>query len=191
MEFGDIIYFLLLIAFMVLGFFNDARKRKKKEEALKKRGASPLPDNYSEEPYGSEEYHGSSGGPYGYPEGDYLPPLSPPLPPIRELQSTLSTSDYMKSGTGAATSYDYDLYDNVRSSLSEASFSHLAGSPYIPDSPSLPDSPDIPVESRGRRTYDGKNRGGVHPLVAELQGEDATNELRKGIIYSELLNRRY
>jgi hypothetical protein len=94
-------------------------------------------------------------------------------------------------GSEVTSSYGYDSFDNVRSSLSEASFSHLASSLHIPDSPRLPDSPEIPVESRSRRTSDGKDRGGVHPLVVELHGENATNELRKGIIYSELLNRRY
>lgn len=185
MDFGDIIYFLLLIVFMVLGFFNDARKRKKKEEQLKKKSSTPLPSEYTVVDYGPSE------GSHGYPEGDYLPPPSPLLPPIREYQSTLSPSDFTKYGSEATTSYDYNSFNNVRSSLSEASFAHLAGSSYIPDSPTLPDSPEMPDESRSRRTSDGKNRGGVHPLVAELHGEDATNELRKGIIYSELLNRRY
>ena len=171
MDFGDIIYFLLLIAFMVLGFFSDARKRKKKEEELKRRGPVPLPSEQMED--------------------DYLPPPSPMLPPIREFHSTLSPSDFSKYGSEATSSYDYNSFDNTRSSLSDASFSHLAGSSYIPDSPTLPDSPEMPVESRSRRTSDGKNRGDVHPLVAELHGENASNELRKGIIYSELLNRRY
>ncbi|HHU97125.1 MAG: hypothetical protein QM237_07075 [Bacteroidota bacterium] len=185
MEFGDIIYFLLLIAFMILGFFNDARKRKKKEEELKKGGSIPLPDDYP------EEYHGSSGGHYGYPEGHYPPPQPPLAPSTGEFQSSLRPSEYMEYDPGSTTGYDYGSFNNVRSSLSEASFSHLAGSSYIPDSPSLPDSPEMPVESRSRRTSDGKDRGGIHPLVAELHGEDAPNELRKGVIYSELLNRRY
>ncbi len=183
MEFGDIFYLLLLIVFVLWGFFNDARKKAKKEEELKKRESIPLPSEYRGDDYGSSE------GSYVYPEGDYLPPPSPLPPPIRESRSTLSSSDFSKYGSEAT--YDYNSFDNVRSSLSEASFSHLAGSSYIPDSPSLPDSPDMPVESRSRRTSDGKDRGGVHPLVAELHGENATNELRKGIIYSELLNRRY
>ncbi|MGI6572765.1 MAG: hypothetical protein ACOX19_04965 [Fermentimonas sp.] len=157
---------------------------------MKKKSSIPIPGDHSEGSYGyPEEYHGSSEGHYGYPEGHYSP-LHPPLPPsIGESQSSLDPSDFTRYGS-AATGYDFDAFE-TRSSLSEASFSHLAGSFHIPDSPSLPDSPEIPVESRSRRTSDGKNRGGVHPLVAELHGENATNELRKGIIYSELLNRRY
>jgi hypothetical protein len=192
MESGDIIYFLLLIVFMVLGFFNDSRKRKKKEEELKKRNPIPFPGDYPEEQSGyPKEYHGSSGENYGYPEGHYPPPQPIYTLPMEEFQSSLSPSDYMKYGSEVTSSYGYDSFDNVRSSLSEASFSHLASSLHIPDSPRLPDSPELPVESRSRRTSDGKDRGGVHPLVVELHGENATNELRKGIIYSELLNRRY
>lgn len=159
MESGDIIYFLLLIGFMVLGFFNDSRKRKKKEEELRKKGSGPLPGDYPEEPYGYPgDYHDSSGRHYGYPEGHHLPPEPPTAPSMGELQPSLSSPDYMRYGSEATIGYD---------------------------------SPEIPVESRSRRTSDGKNRGSIHPLVAELYGENATNELRKGIIYSELLNRRY
>ena len=54
---------------MVLGFFNDSRKRKKKEEELKKRNPIPFPGDYPEEQSGyPKEYHGSSGENYGYPK---------------------------------------------------------------------------------------------------------------------------
>lgn len=190
MESGDIVYFLLLVVFMVLGFFNDARKKKKKEEELKKKGSIPLPGDYPERAYEyPKEYHGSSEGHYGYPEGHYPLPQPPPTPSAGEFQPSLNPSDFTRYGS-STTGHDFDAFE-TRSSLSEASLLHVSDSPYIPDSPALPDTPEIPVESRSRRTSDGKSRGGIHPLVAELHGEDVTNELRKGVIYSELLSRRY
>ncbi len=177
MEFGDIIYFFLLVFFAILGFIVDVRKKKNEGKRLEKEpSVQPILDEYQTV---DSEYKGTY---YEYPESSYEYPDPPLVPPAYEFQSSLGQlSDSTK----------YDSFDNTRSSLRLSSNLSIPDSLYFPDSPEVPESPEIPVESHSRRTSDGKNRGDVHPLVAELHGEGAIDALRKGVIYSELFNRRY
>ncbi len=43
MEFGDIIYLILLVFFMILGFFNDSRKKKISRSSNLKSHPIPTP----------------------------------------------------------------------------------------------------------------------------------------------------
>jgi hypothetical protein len=49
MEFGDIIYFILLVFFMILGFFNDSRKKKNKQKQQAEMESDPLLGEREEE----------------------------------------------------------------------------------------------------------------------------------------------
>lgn len=180
MEFGDIIYFILLVFFMILGFFNDSRKKKKQQQQLEEEeAASP----YSE--------RGQGEMPPQIPHR--IPSSGKPIPKDRGrpvFQSSLDqVEDYRKYDTGDdSIEFDYDagsIDDDSELSpsprLQSASFS-------APGVPAKPDSPSVPLS---RRTSDGKNRGGVHPLVADLHQGDGIEPLKKGIIYSEILQRRY
>ena len=172
MESGDIIYFILLVFFMILGFFNDSRKKKNQEKQAAKGASSshesvdkPLPPNPPNPP------------------NPFLIPSDHSRKERKEVfQSSMKqTADYRKYDSGDSIVFDYNMnaFDEVDSGLS------------IADRPMDPEAPEIPIESRARRTSDGKNRGGDHPIVTELHGDNAAQAFRKAVIYSEIIPRRY
>ena len=179
MEFGDIIYFILLVFFMILGFFNDSRKKKKQQQQLE--------EEETVSPYSKRDQTEMPPRP-----PRHLPPSAKPVAKNRErpvFQSSLDqVEDYRKYDTGDSIEFDYDAGSIDDDSELSPSLRLQSASFSAPSVPTKPDSPSVPVS---RRTSDGKNRGGVHPLVAGLHGSDGIESLKKGIIYSEILQRRY
>ena len=167
---------------MILGFFNDSRKKKKQQQQLE--------EEQTVSPYSERDHTGMPPRPPRPPHQS--PPSAKPVAKNRErpvFQSSLDqVEDYRKYDTGDSIEFDYDagsIDDDSELSpsprLQSASFS-------TPSVPTKPDSPSVPLS---RRTSDGENRGGVHPLVADLHQGDGIEPLKKGIIYSEILQRRY
>lgn len=168
MESGDIIYFILLVFFAILGFFNDSRKKKQQKQWE----AQNRPEVESR-PFFDEEREVIPSQPQVRRRKVSLPP---PVPAAysgaevhREFRSSIDlVSIHDEQSSRPGYSYDYD-----------------AGS-YEKD----PDSPDI------ADTYHGNSeekvvKGSLHPLIRELREEAGREELKKGLIYGEIIQRKY
>ncbi|HBK30555.1 MAG TPA: hypothetical protein DDZ78_02885, partial [Porphyromonadaceae bacterium] len=161
MEFGDIIYFILLVFFVILGFFNNSKEEKDSQKKQKKSQLPPLT-------------------PVFRPGGDWLEPKekknydrqrsSPTPPPVHTSSSgptPLPSRDFKSSLTLTA-----DL--NRYSSASQSLFVDEEGE-----------------KSVYRNDASGANTAGRHWIISDLQSDSAKDELRKGIIYSELLKTKF
>ena len=165
MEFGDIIYFILLLFFVILGFFNDSRKKKQREQV----------------------------------EAQQLPEVE--FPPIveddndKELFSTMKDTNYNNLHPPIPTTYSAkERYDNFQSSLDLVSiheepstlssyiFDYDLNSFYEVDVDSL-DATDIAREEKSEKL--------LHPLLQDLKSYAGGKELKKGLIYAEIMQRKY
>lgn len=151
MDLGDILYYIVVAAFLILGIFNNIRKQKEKQTA------PPIPpvahtdfDEWDETPEWNHEM---------------LPPA--PAPPAeerwkpREFQSSVD----LVADFGKETNYFADE-EGIRSVFDD----------------------------------DGDDGGGeisqplfapVNPITEELRGDNMPRELRKAVLYSEILQRKY
>lgn len=171
MEFGDIIYFILLVFFMILGFFNDSRKKKKQQQQLEEETA----------PY--------SGPGEGTPPRPSAPPVKVPRKKEKKeerpvFQSSLEqVTDYKKydSGEEIEFNYDTDSVDDFEEGIPMLHESMLGKS-------TLRETPAAPG---GRRASDSQRRGTPHPYLTDLYKDESIDALKKGLIYSEILQRKY
>ena len=170
MESGDIIYFILLVFFMILGFFNDSRKKKqqKQAEAQRRAEAQQLPEvdfhpllDEEEEPI------------FQQPRNTKQKSLPPPLP---ATYSAKERYDNFQS------SLDLVSIHEEPSTLSSYTFDYDANSFYEVDPDSL-DAPDTVREDKSGKL--------LHPLLQGLRSDTFREELKKGLIYGEIMQRKY
>lgn len=158
MDFGDIIYLVLLLFFMILGFFNDSRKKKQKREAK-----NPFPPIEM--------------------EGDIFPV---PMPPEAPSSSTSSTAVRKNTRKEFQSSADLVSIHDKQSSQPGYAFDYDLNSFYDRQ----PESPEI-SETYQRDTREGAdNFLSNNPLLGELRN-NSVEELRKGLIYAEIIRLKY
>ena len=163
MEFGDIIYFILLLFFAILGFFNESRKKKNLQQQQK--GESESRPLFGEEMDGDE--------PYLYhlplPKQSELPPV-PPAPQKNKRPEFRSSLDLVT---------DFEGVSSLKSSI----FVYDADDSFAQDDASVFTASEQEKPNEKSRT--------LHPLVAELTGEGGEEALKKGLIYGEIMQRKY
>jgi hypothetical protein len=166
MEFGDIIYFILLVFFMILGFFNDSRKKKNKQ---KESGGNtkPVDEAIDETFFQKMERQRNS----RMDKKKTTPPALPPAYSGRDVHTQFQSS--------------MDLVTDFKkeSSLKNSIFVFDADSSFAQES-DFSDAPDKRVSAVQKDTS-------LHPLVADLFGDGGLEELKKGLIYGEILQRKY
>ncbi|HAR37938.1 MAG: hypothetical protein A2W86_03860 [Bacteroidetes bacterium GWD2_45_23] len=180
MEFGDIIYLILLVFFMILGFFNDSRKKKNKQMQSEKPSNpySEMPQRRSETPRRPflETSETEEEEEEELPKTRVRPPASPVLrkePERTTFRSSMElTTDFAKE-----------------SSLKSSIFVYDADASYYKN----PETLDIGEASddMSQATIDGKKSGSLHPLLAELYGDSGREELLKGLIIGDVIRRKY
>ncbi len=176
MEIGDLIYIIILVLFMILGFFNDSRKKKLQQQ--------------------QEEMNNDS----------EVPPSHQPPHPIQNLDE--KTVDFER----LRVEFDREKWEKQKNEKEgEVSFqsslgllTNFASESSIQDSltkygtdllyrQDLESSNIYEDDSESQELSDVKERKSLntHPLVEALTGSNRKNEFVKGIIYSELFNRKY
>lgn len=173
MDMGELFYIFILFALMILGIFNDSRKKKEKQKQ----------------------------------QGDSPPVRKPLLPTLFETFSPPPPPKVAKKAVGRVNNkYESELEKwqrerearlgklIFRSSLDRSSDfgkeSTLFSDSYTPISDeanifhSIFDSPDSP-EPADISSYP------VHPLIGDLLEDRSGRELIKGLIYGEILQRKY
>lgn len=162
MESGDIIYFILLLFFAILGFFNESRKKKNLQQQKGESESRPL---FGEEMDGDE--------PYLYhlplPKQSELPPV-PPAPQKNKRPEFRSSLDLVT---------DFEGVSSLKSSI----FVYDADDSFAQDDASVFTASEQEKPNEKSRT--------LHPLVAELTGEGGEEALKKGLIYGEIMQRKY
>ena len=166
MEIGDIFYIIILSLFMILGFFNDSRKKKneQKQQSLPKSDSSQ-----SDDP-------------------EIIPPLykkiTPPDPNVLKRKSSWESDTskrHAQEGEVAFQSSMQFLTDfSKESSLKNSIYVNDTGETYMQD-----------TESHNRMTEFDDNQVFGNDIINDLVGENSRNELVKGLIYSEILKRKY
>lgn len=157
MEFGDIIYLILLLAFFVFGIFNDSKKKKKKISK------STQPVNLE------EEFRDVFREVFQKPQKQPVPPPTPKVvksksqPARPAMASARSTRWEFQSSLGLVTDFEGE------SSLKDSMFA----------SERFDNRPEMEAGET------------VHPILEQLRSKDGQSEIRKAVIYSEILNRRY
>lgn len=142
MEFGDIVYFLLMLGFLVFGIFNDSKKKKKNiNQSTPPLNPDVFPDKTLPPPLRKVAKKAKK-----------LVPVQTPPPPKRvEFQSSMDlVTDFEGESSLKGTIFDYKMPVKAEKSLYEP-----------------------------------------HPILNDLTGEDGSEEIRKAIIYSEILKRKY
>jgi hypothetical protein len=167
MEFGDIIYFILLVFFMILGFFNDSRKKKNLQKKQTGTNSVPVPDKIDETFYQKMERQRNKLGN----EKTTPPPALPPTYSGKEVHTQFQSS--------------MDLVTDFKkeSSLKSSIFVFDADSSFAQESDSSDD-----FNSKRPAVQKGSS---VHPLVRDLLTDGGMEELKKGLIYGEILQRKY
>ena len=161
MEPGDIIYIILLVFFMILGFFNDSRKKKQQQKAE----AQKQPE--------TAQHPENELRPF-FEEEEDEENIGPP--PVPTTYSAKERYDNFQS------SLDLVSIHEEPSTLSSYTFDYDVNSFYEVDT----DSPDAPANAR-----EDKSRKSQHPLIQSLRGETGRDELMKGLIYGEIMQRKY
>ncbi len=155
MEFGDIIYLLLMLAFFVFGIFNDSKKKKKKIN----KSTEPINREIREvfrEVFQNKEKQ----------------PVPPPTPTtVKRKKQPVTTATSTAKYTPREFQSSLDLVTNFEGESS------LKGSMFASD------LFDGQKEMKARETF--------HPILEQLRSRDGQSEIRKAVIYSEILNRKY
>ncbi|MEN6324381.1 MAG: hypothetical protein ABFD09_12980 [Proteiniphilum sp.] len=185
MESGDIIYLVLLVFFMILGFFNDSRKKKNQQKEQSEKPSSP----YSEmkprpfiETYDSDEEKEEFPSwfePKPIAKTRIVPPATPVVPVdegrITFRSSMELTTDFAKESSLKSSIFVYDADDSYKKD---------------PDSPDIAEAPEAMAETVADGN-DGKKRSSPHPVLAGLYGESGRDELLKGLIIGDIIRRKY
>jgi hypothetical protein len=154
MEFGDIIYFLLIVVFMILGFLNDYRKRRRRQQ--EKEASAPYDDF-------QRQFENQK-------KADDLDDwwnAKPAQPPTVKAPPVYVRKDF-QSSIGSAASYE------GQSALGSSAFAQGAN-----------------FENFYEKRRQGQTATTVHPLLQDLLSDSGTEELKKGLIYKEILQRKY
>ena len=161
MEFGDIFYFILLLFFAILGFFNESRKKKNIQQQSEG-GFNP--------PYAEEEDEPWLGQ-IPLPKRTDLPPPAPkPLTQTSRRPEFRSSLDLVTDFEGASS-----LKGSIFVYDADESFAQDLSSGYL--------SMHQEKESDTGRS--------LHPVVAELTREGGEEALKRGLIYGEIMLRKY
>jgi len=167
MEFGDIIYFILLLFFMILGFFNDSRKKKNLQKKESGGSTTPVSEVIDETIYQKIERQRNRLNK----EKTTPPPAIPVAYSGKEVHTKFQSS------------MDLVTYFRKESSLKSSIFVFDADSSFAQDI----DTSD--AFSNNASTTPKRSR--LHPLVTDLLGEGGKEELKKGLIYGEIIQRKY
>lgn len=161
MEFSDIIYFILLLFFAILGFFNESRKKKNLQQ--QQQGERDSKPLFTEEEDEPYLHH------LPLPQTRDLPPTTPPVQKNkrREFQSSLDLVT------------DFEGVSSLKNSL----FVYDADDSFAQDETSV-----FTVSEQEQRN---DMISTLHPLVAELAGESGEEALKRGLIYGEIMQRKY
>lgn len=153
MEFGDIVYLILIIAFMFFGFFKEFRKKNRRTDAHTEPENRDSRDLF-DEIFGTDDQHQTP----------------PPVPAVKkqrppEKEKTMRSKAYVfQSSMDLVTDFEGE------SSLKGYKFKdHL----------------------KKDESADHRTAATAHSLLNELTGANRRRELKKAIIYSELLKRKY
>lgn len=163
MEFGDVIYFVLLVFFVILGFFKDSRKKRQLQRQMEAE-YRPLT--------GEEEEMDGWVRPR---ESDRYSPVPPPLPPASAREGKGVHREFRSSA-------DLVSIRDEQSSQPGYAFDYDANSFYEED----PDSPDASGDARKAAA-----EGFMHPLLGNPASEEGHEDLKKGLVYGEIIRRRY
>jgi|JTFO01.1.fsa_nt_gb hypothetical protein len=156
MEFGDIIYLILILFFAILGFSNESRKKKNQQQQSEKDFGHTLDDEEDE------------------PRLQHLPG---DLPPVPAHQAQMSTRPEFRSSLDLVTDFE------------EAS--SLKGSIFVYDADESFTQESTQDGATTGQTSAFDQRSFVHPLLVELTGDGAVEALKKGLIYGEIMQRKY
>ena len=160
MEFGDIIYLLLMLAFFVFGIFNDSKKKKKKVDT----STPPINPEYD------RKIRDVFREVFQHPEKQSAPPPVPKTAKIKSQAATPSLAS-VHSATHREFQSSLDLVTNFEGESS------LKGSLFTSE------LFDKQKEMKVTETF--------HPILEQLRSKEGQSEIRKAVIYSEILNRKY
>lgn len=166
MEFGDIIYFILLVFFMILGFFNDSRKKKNKQKQVGDDYPTPVSEKIDETFFEKMERQRNR-----YTEKTTPPPSLPSVYSGKEVHTKFQSSMDLVT--------DFEGQSSLKSSI----FVYDADSSFAQDS----DSTDL----FNKNSSSVRKNSAVHPLVKDLLEDGGMEELKKGLIYGEIILRKY
>lgn len=174
MEFGDIIYFILLVFFMILGFFNDSRKKKNQQKQQSAEQSRP----YFDEP--EENIPSYRPEPRALSRTKTVPP-TPSRLKVEEgrtaFQSSMElTTDFAKESSLKSSIFVFD-----------ADSSYDLGS----DSVEIADMMDTYLQKSQEETNEDMKSSFSHHLIFDLLGNEGRQELKKGLIYGEIMQRKY
>ena len=158
MEFGDIFYFILILLFAILGFFNESNKKKKLKQQNSEEDFRPIISDESDEPF-----------------------LHHPLPQTRDLPPAVPHQAQKTARPEFRSSLDLVTDFTKLSSLKDSIFVYDADDSFAQS------ASDTGME---QETLSETNSS-LHPLVAELIGEGGEDALKKGLIYGEIMQRKY
>jgi hypothetical protein len=179
MEIGDLIYVILLLLFMILGFFNDSKKKKEQQKQQQEPNPNFKPEDRdmtkSTPPLFSEDQRNEF-----------------ELEKEKRLKQINRDNEKRVKEGGFVFKSSMDLMTDFKkeSSLGSSIYKNDTGSLYDQDPETLDsynpefDAPEMP-ELPGGASF------GTHPLVEDLHGINQRKELVKGLIYSEILKRKY
>jgi hypothetical protein len=157
MEFGDIIYLILMLAFFVFGIFNDSKKKQKKISK-------------STQPVNREgEFRDVFREIFQKPQQQPVPPPTP--------KTVRSKSQLAKPTLASARS----TYREFQSSLDLVT--DFEGESSLKGSLFASELFDNHREMKAVETF--------HPILEQLRSKNGQSEIRKAVIYSEILNRKY
>lgn len=179
MEIGDLIYIFLLLLFMILGFFNDSRKKKEQEKRLQESN----PD-------------------FNTDEQEILTTTPPFLTLDQQRDIELEKGKRLRQLNRDKERFSKEGEVVFRSSMDLitdfSKESSLKGSVYKNDTDTLYDddpefSGTFSVEQDSHEIHEiiGDPQLEIHPLVKDILGVNRNRELAKGLIYGEILNRKY
>jgi len=167
MEFGDIIYFILLVFFMILGFFNDSRKKKNMQKKVSAGNSTPVQEEIDETFFQKMERQ----------RNRMNKEKTTPPPAVPAAYSGTDVHTKFQSSMDLVTDFKKE------SSLKDSIFVFDADSSFAQDT----DSSDV----FNKKVSAVQKRSTLHPLVADLLGEGGMEELKKGLIYGEIIQRKY
>ncbi|MDD4777961.1 MAG: hypothetical protein PHV53_06685 [Fermentimonas sp.] len=179
METGDLIYVILLLLFMILGFFNDSRKKKEQQ----KQQQQPNPN------FSPEDREDAKSTP---------PLLSEDQLKKFELEKKKRLKQINREKEQRVKQGGFTFQSSMELTTDFKKESSIQSSNYINESDSLYDldpemsvSYDPELDNPEMPEVPGDTKYVTHPVVEELNGANKKKELVKGVVYSDILKRRY
>ncbi len=160
MEFGDIVYLILMLGFIVFGIFNDSKKKKRKADT----STPPINpgDDLDIRDVFREVFQNS--------DKSSAPPPAPKKTD-RKASQKAATATIPTEKSRPVFQSSMDLVTNFEGESS------LKGSMFASE------LMDTRKEMKVSETF--------HPILEQLRSKDGQAEMRKAVIYSEILNRKY